>query len=278
MNPMPSSATIHVLGSGSKGNALLLETAGTSVLIDAGFTEPELVRRLDGAGRTPDQIDAVLITHAHTDHYQPGTVRFCQRYAIPLYHCDKAERALISGAARLRTLRQKGLTHAFERGRPFSIGVLQVEAFELPHDASGGNVGLDIRFAANGQERRIAIATDLGTFFTEHLRHFVDADAIVLESNHDEQMLLESGRPATLIERILGDWGHLSNRQCAMALRAILERSRPGTVRHILLAHLSEECNLSELALRESRLALADSGHNLKLALTFQHKTATMSL
>jgi len=100
----------------------------------------------------------------------------------------------------------------------------------------------------------------------------------VLESNHDEQMLIHSGRPPVLIERILGEWGHLSNRQCAAALGSILEHSQPGAIGAILLAHLSQECNLGDLALRESRRMLTDSGHDPDILLTSQDEPVVRSV
>jgi len=275
---MSDALSIHVLGSGSKGNSLLLCAGATRVLIDAGFTEPELCRRLATAGFEPSQITGVIITHSHSDHFQRGIVRMCQRLRIPLLHCEEAERALRAQAPRLHTLKEGGLAVRFARGRPFEIGEIQVEAFDLPHDSNGGNVGLALRVRHNGAVHRVAVATDLGTFPADCLPHFVEAQTIVLESNHDEEMLLTSGRPATLIERILSDWGHLSNRQSAAGLRAILEHSRPGTVRTLLLAHLSQECNDGKLALAEARRALRGSGHQPALLLTAQDEPVDISL
>lgn len=269
-------ARITVLGSGSRGNAILVETGSARFLVDAGFSQSRLLEQLGAAGCPPDSLDAVIITHAHRDHYRAGTVRFCEVHGIPLGFCRGAERVLAERAPRLRELKKRGLTWWFDRQRPFSIGTVQLRAFEPPHDAPGGNVGLRFEMSADGEQRCAVIATDLGAFPEDCLTHFAESDLIILESNHDEDLFCGCGRPPDVIERILGDRGHLSNRQCAAAIKKILASSRPGTVRQVALAHLSQECNRGDLALREARCAVEASGHPIQIALTAQKETTTM--
>jgi len=275
---MNRKSEIHVLGSGSRGNAILLNVGETCVLVDGGFTEPEIKRRLQRIGRNADEIGAVIVTHSHGDHCRAGTARMCERHSIPIHYSKTATRTLFSKLPRFRKLKDSGLAVSFERDEPFLLGDISVEAFELPHDARGGNVGLSVRYSHNGTSKRVAIATDLGTMPKDCLRHFIEANTIVLESNHDEQMLLRSGRPAMLIERIMSDWGHLSNRQSSATLKAILEHSRPGTVEKVFLAHISEECNDRAIVLKAARNVLRDSESRARVLLTHQDKTVCSSL
>jgi len=236
------------LASGSSGNALLVASAEARVLVDMGLSQRRLKSGLKAAGTAPDEIDAVLLTHTHTDHFFTAAVGFCLEHQVPVYSAEENLRHLSRSLAGFRELGKAGLARAINGGT-LQIGDLAVESFDVPHDSHGRALGFRLALGPPRRRRTVAVATDLGHMPGECLRWFVDANAVVLESNHDPEMLRASGRPWNLIERIAGPWGHLSNEAAADALAEIIGRSHPGRVASIILAHLSKECNTPHLAL-----------------------------
>ena len=222
-----------VLGSSSSGNATLVETDDTSVLVDAGFSARELTRRLSMVGSDPADLNAILVTHEHTDHVS-GVRVLARRHGIPVYGSPGTLRA----AAR-------HLDGVDARPRPagetFDHDGFQATLVPVPHDATEPTaVRLEM------EDRRFLVATDLGHFPWSLLESGQDMDALVLESNHDEGMLENGPYPIYLKRRIRGPSGHLSNKESAVALRALLG---PRT-RGVLLGHLSQKNNNEDLALR----------------------------
>lgn len=214
------------LGSGSRGNALLIETAGCRLLLDCGFSVRELEQRLASVGVDPRTLDALLITHEHGDHIR-GAAPLARRYRLDLWMSHGTW--LAGGAEEIDGLH---LFHA-EQG-PFQIADTEIAPYTVPHDA---REPCQYRFRCG--KTRLAVLTDAGTSTPHLLNHLMDADALVLECNHDEGMLAAGPYPPRLRARVGGAQGHLSNRQAA----EILSRLDSSRLQHLAAAHLSEKNN-----------------------------------
>lgn len=225
---------VTILGSGSRGNAVLVETADARLLVDAGFSGRDLERRLAEAGVPPGSLDALLVTHDHGDHTR-GMGVAARRWRLPLYLTAPTRlacRALLDGTEDVRL---------YSRDAPVTIGGLVVEPFLTVHDAVDP-VAVTVTEAATGD--RLGVATDLGRA-TATMRHALrGCHLLVLESNHDEVLLRECAYPWSVKSRIGGSHGHLSNRAAA-ELAAELRHDELGAV---VLAHLSEQANDPHLA------------------------------
>jgi phosphoribosyl 1,2-cyclic phosphodiesterase len=217
------------LGSGSKGNALVVEGGGTRLLVDCGFGPRETVRRLARLGLAADEIDAVLVTHEHSDHIG-GVARYAARHEVPVFLTHGTSLAFAPGEV---------CHDVIDAHSPFSVGGLEVLPFPVPHDARE-----PVQFVVSDGRWRCGILTDAG-FVTPHMVAMLSGcDALVLECNHDEDLLARGSYPPALKRRIAGREGHLSNRDAAGLLRQ-LDRRR---LRHVVAAHLSEQNNLPDLA------------------------------
>ena len=217
------------IGSGSSGNSMLVELDGRRILIDLGLSCRRISTRLAEFGITPAQVDAVLITHTHSDHVN-GLKTFLKKYDGPLFMSHTTLRSL------LLEDRAQGLD--YNRPREILPG-LSVVAVPTSHDCPGSAC-----FRLETEETRFAFATDLGFVSEEILEQLGGCELMVLEANHDPSMLLNGPYPPLLKQRVRSDRGHLSNMQSAEAAAAFALR---GT-KQFLLAHLSEENNLPELA------------------------------
>ena len=231
---------ICVLGSGSAGNCTYIATTKTRILVDLGFGRRSLRRRLRQAGLPLDGLEALLLTHEHTDHVS-GVPALVRGLDIP---------AFMTGG----TLRESPALQEVDRikiisaGVPFHIGDLEVEALPVSHDA-GQPVGF--RFAAEGVQG--LLATDLGEPTPEITEPLADCDWLILESNHDEEMVLAGPYPWLLKQRLMGPKGHLSNH----ALGRCLKTHLGARTRHIFLAHMSRTNNHPQLALEQVSAALS---------------------
>ncbi len=225
---------LHVLGSGSRGNSILLETAEARVLVDAGFSGRQIERRLSAIGVPPDTISALVITHEHQDHTR-GMGVFSRRWKIPIY----IARATAASCSAL--LKGDEEIHFYRAGKPIDLGDLRVEPFLTCHDAIDP-VAVTVRQRSSGL--KVGIATDLGTP-TFAVRHALRrCQLLVLEANHDDIMLRTGPYPWSVKNRIASRHGHLSNRAAAHLGVELLHPSLAGVV----LAHLSQECNQPQLA------------------------------
>jgi len=219
------------LGSGSRGNALLVEAGTTRLLIDAGFGPREMSRRLERLGLAAEDIDTVLVTHEHADHI--GGAFACARrfgWAVLLTHGTLA--ASRSDHVDVRTT-------IIDSHESFPVGDICVHPFPVPHDARE-----PVQFVLADGASRLGVLTDAG-HVTAHMVAMLDAcDALVVECNHDARMLAEGRYPQALKRRIGGLWGHLDNAAAA----ALLSQTGRSGLRHVVAAHLSEENNSPELA------------------------------
>ena len=197
------------LGSGSKGNAILLESGGTRVLIDAGFSPRELARRLAGIGIAPESIEAVVVTHEHTDHVR-GVSSAQRRWRWQLF----GSAGTISAIADL----DAGRSTAVRPRAPFRVGALQFELVPVPHDASAPTA---VVVTATRSGFRTGVAHDLGAVPDELRSAFERVDLLMLESNHDQEMLRTGPYPAFLQARISGGSGHLSNAKSSVLSREL---------------------------------------------------------
>jgi phosphoribosyl 1,2-cyclic phosphodiesterase len=225
---------VTILGSGSRGNAILVETADARLLVDAGFSGRDLERRLAAAGVDPASITALLVTHDHGDHTR-GMGVAARRWKVPLYLTDLTRnvcRELLDGTEDVRP---------YTSAAAVEVGGLTVTPFLTVHDAIDP-VAVTVTETATGE--KLGIATDLGRA-TASVRHALrGCDLLVLESNHDEVMLRESHYPWSVKARIGGSHGHLSNRAAAELVGELYHDGLCAVV----LAHLSENANAPSLA------------------------------
>lgn len=240
-----------MLSSGSDGNATLVGSGDARLLIDAGLSLAELTWRMSLMRTGPDALDAVLMSHDHYDHIK-GAMPLCQRTGVPLY----ASRATIRASGLARAL-PDGQVREFKPGAAFEVAGLRVTPFAVPHDTF--NVG----FTLTDGEATVGLATDLGSVTLEVLSYLSGCDVVVLESNHDEEMLERGPYPPHLKRRIGSPLGHLSNADTAELVRSI---HHPG-LRHLVLAHLSRTNNRPELPLEAVGRVLEECGAGAAVSL-----------
>ena len=245
------------LYSGSGGNAAYLETPTARILIDAGKCTRTLVASLKSIGVEPDSLDAIFITHDHNDHVAALEV-LAKKHPVPVH-------ILFKSALRYRDTQPEALCKCFamKEKAPFTVrvGDVTVTAFETPHD-SRASVGYRFEFPDGERVVRVGYATDIGHVSAPIREGLAGCESVVLESNHDVDMLMDGPYPYDLKLRIRGRRGHLSNRECA---DLCAELSGQGTV-NFLLAHLSEENNHPDIAFDETNSALAGCGVSLRIA------------
>ena len=218
------------LGSGSKGNATLIQAGDVLVMVDCGFSLRETERRLRRLGIEPEQLSAILVTHEHSDHCA-GVARLSKRHQIPVYLTHgTAASGRCDGASELR---------CFNSEETFHIDDLMVHAVRVPHDAAE-----PCQFRLEWQDRRLGILTDLGCITPHVIDSYSNCQSMVLEFNHDAQMLHDGPYPPQLKRRVGGDWGHLSNRQAA----DLLAELGGAALNNLVVAHISENNNSRPLA------------------------------
>jgi phosphoribosyl 1,2-cyclic phosphodiesterase len=236
-----------VLASGSSGNACYVETAEARVLIDAGLSGEELIRRMENNGIDPAKLDAILLTHEHLDHIR-GAGPLARRFDLPVY----INRLTLKRA--LKTLGNLSKPVVFHTGHPIILQGLCIETFTKCHDAADP-VGVMVHTGG----ARLGILTDLGRSTPVVEDRLRGCHALVLEFNHDERMLDEGPYPLELKRRIKGPEGHLSNAQAGGLLKALCH----DALNTVVLAHLSEMNNHPEKAIQASKTAL--SGFRVKI-------------
>jgi len=218
------------LGSGSQGNALLVEAGGTKLMVDCGFGLKDCATRLERLGLQADDLDAILVTHEHGDHIG-GVARFAARHGTPVW--------LTHGTARHLEAQDSLTVRHIEGYSRFAIGDLEIAPFPVPHDASE-----PAQFVIGDGVRRLGILTDAGSVTAHMVDMLSGCQGLFLECNHDEALLRQSDYPPSLIERVAGDWGHLSN----VAAADLLQRIAGSHLQHVVAAHLSQQNNRPELA------------------------------
>lgn len=235
---------ICVLASSSSGNATLVETDEVKFLIDAGLPGTRIVKLLSQVGVEAESLEAIVVSHEHRDHIS-GVGVLSRRFRLPVY---------INAATydRARTVFGPIPGYSlFESGRPFVLGDVEVEPFHLPHDAAD-----PMGFVCRQGDVSVGLAMDLGKVTGLVLEKLRGCRAVVIESNHDEEMLLNGPYSWPLKQRIKSARGHLSNKNAARALLKLV----PDGTRSIVLGHLSQENNDPDLALATVKNTLSDAG------------------
>jgi len=226
------------LGSGSRGNALVVESGQTRLMLDCGFGTRETTTRLERLGLLPSDIAGILITHEHSDHIA-GAFKFARRHNLGVWMTHGTLAAAPRGLGELPRI------EVIDSHEIFSVGDLQVHPFPVPHDARE-----PVQFVFSDGTHRIGVLTDVGCS-TPHIEQMLSGcDALVLECNHDLDLIAASNYPPSLKKRITSRFGHLDN-QASAKLLAALDVSR---LQHIVAAHLSEQNN----SVSRARLALAN--------------------
>jgi phosphoribosyl 1,2-cyclic phosphodiesterase len=234
------SLSLYILASGSKANAIVLKRNGTALLIDAGLGIRNLLPALQTVSLRPEQLSAVLLTHEHTDHVR-GLSKLLERKLLPVY----TSRGTLDAVDYMMPARCKAVEMSEDE---IEIGDFTVRALPVPHDAAG-----PVAFHVISGGHYVTVATDLGEVPDDLAEALAHSTCAVLESNHDEQMLLSGSYPDLLKQRIRSRMGHLSNAQTAAALRAC----KGNGLRTVVLAHLSDENNDPALAHASAADALA---------------------
>ena len=236
---------VTILASGSSGNVVLLQTAETSVLIDIGLTAKRINGHLTTLDVEANSLAGVLLTHEHGDHTK-GLRVFCANSSVPVF----------TNPLTADSLKRSGVVanwNFFASGAEFQIGDLRVLPFSVPHDAADP-VGFVFRHA----ESSFAVLTDLGYATKQVVNCVQGVSALLIETNHDETMLQnDTKRPWAVKQRILSRHGHLSN----VAAADIVANVATTQLRHVLLGHISEDCNSSTLATQAVRTRLDADGH-----------------
>jgi phosphoribosyl 1,2-cyclic phosphodiesterase len=213
------------LGSGSSGNAMLIQSGETTVMLDCGFSCKETVKRLNLLNVDPGDIDAIVVTHEHHDHLG-GVGVFSRRYKTPVW--------MSYGTAQVERIGKCHQTHILSLHQTFDIGELSLEPFPVPHDA---NEPVQFVFCAN--KKKLGIFTDAG-HVTAHIRTVLsELDALVIESNHDLELLNNGSYSPSLKKRVAGPYGHLNNHQAAKLAFDI----HHNNLQHLITAHLSKQNN-----------------------------------
>lgn len=231
------------LVSGSSGNSALISDGNTTLLADCGLSCKKLEQALSSAGITPENLDGILITHEHSDHTK-GVGTVSRKYNLPVYATLGTHASMNLGTAEENI---RYITPDTE----FEIGTIGVKPFSIPHDAAEP-VGFSFFFG----EKKLSLATDIGKMNDYIFSNLKDSMAVILESNHDTQMLRAGRYPAVLKKRILSDIGHLSNDDASETVCKLIEN---GT-KYVMLGHLSNENNTPTKAYTKTAEAIENIG------------------
>src|SRR5437588_12230465 len=257
---------VTVLASGSKGNSTIVASSCTRILVDAGLSCRETVKRLRASGEDPAALSAILITHEHVDHIA-GLRVLAEKFEIPVYMTGPTHRAWFQmmrqeAKACERELKDLRRLEFFEAGRSFHIGDVAVMPFTIPHDAAD-----PVGFTFQVEGVKLGFATDLGYMPASVREHLRACDGLIIESNHDLEMLRSGPYPWSVKQRVMSRVGPLSNE----ALADFFASHYDGGAAFLILAHLSEQNNHPEIARRTAEQALG-----LRPSL-FQHQLALAS-
>ena len=244
-------ASVTVLASGSRGNSALIASTTTRVLVDVGLSCREITRRLRASGEDPSSLSAILITHEHSDHIT-GLRVMANKYQIPVFMTGATHQAWKREARDSRGAPcSLDCLEIFEAGRSFEIGDICITPFTIPHDAVD-----PVGFTLRTEGVKVSIATDLGYLPVSVKHHLRGSDVLLIESNHDLEMLRNGPYPWVVKQRVMSRVGHLSNE----ALAEFLTTDYDGSAAYVILAHLSEQNNHPEIVRGAAERALQRHG------------------
>jgi phosphoribosyl 1,2-cyclic phosphodiesterase len=215
------------LGSGSKGNATIIDTEHGCLMIDCGFSIKETTRRLERVGKSPQDISAILVTHEHSDHWK-GVLPFASKFSIDIYAtagCYRAVNVSPSTSKQFKVI----CSHS-----SFMLNNVQVLPIPVPHDASE-----PVQYIFSYDQFRLGILTDVGNITPYIIEQYNRCTGLLVEANHDVEMLLAGTYPRFLKDRVAGEWGHLNNYQTASLLSAIDQ----DIIQKLVIGHISESNN-----------------------------------
>ena len=243
--------SVSMLASGSRGNCALVASSSTRILVDAGLSGRETFKRLRGLGEDPAQISAILITHEHSDHVA-GLQRLATKLNVPVFITEGTHHAwnrAVRDEEGGRTGKTAELPQAehFAAGHSFRVGDIEVAPFTIPHDAAD-----PVGFTFRAEGVKIGYVTDLGYMPASVRDHLRGSTILVMESNHDVEMLRTGPYPWSVKQRVMSRVGHLSND----SLAEFFGSDYDGRAEHLILAHLSEQNNHPELARASAENAL----------------------
>ena len=240
--------TAYTLYSGSSGNCVYVKTPDTEILFDAGVSARAVERGLNDIQSSLSRIQAIFVTHEHSDHIK-GLEVISKKHHIPTHMITSSARALI------RNPQASLLNDLYLHPSVFTIkfGNTTIRSFPTPHD-SAASVGYTVEYEENGEKEKFGLATDIGHITEEIASSLMGSQAVVIEANHDVNMLFSGPYPYHLKLRIRSDKGHLSNEDCAKFARFLAEN---GT-KHFVLAHLSKENNYAPIAENTVRAAISE--------------------
>ncbi len=240
-----------VLASGSSGNSIYLSTKNTAILIDAGLSGKEMERRMESIELNPEDISAILVTHEHGDHIKGAGV-LSRRYNIPIYASAGTWKAANKKLGKI----DENLVRRTEEH--WQLGDFEIKSFPIPHDAAE-----PVGYVVGDGEVNFGLATDIGYITDELYDHLKDLDCMLLEANHDIDLLREGSYPGMLKRRIRGNEGHLSNDETAELLPELLKTNKKSSCPVILLSHLSAENNRPELAYLTVKNSVCSAGYKI---------------
>ena len=235
------------LYSGSSGNSIFVSANDSKILIDAGLPGKKIDEGIKSIGDKPEDIKGIFITHEHSDHIK-GIGVLSRKYDIPIYANDKTWLAMESSIGKIKEHNIK----IMDRRSTVEIGDLAIKSFVIPHDAIA-----PVGYTIENKGKKISVATDFGTFTEEIYSNIKDSEVILLESNHDINMLKFGPYPYNLKRRILSEVGHLSNEDCG---KAVVDIVRNGLGKKIILGHLSNTNNHPDLAFQTVLSVIEDNG------------------
>ena len=243
--------SVSMLASGSRGNCAIVASACTKILVDAGISCRETFKRMKAIGEDPRTLSAILITHEHSDHIS-GLATLAKKLRIPVFMTGATHQAWSRAMRDENGVRpQLERFERFESGHSFQVGDIAVKPFTIPHDAAD-----PVGFTFRAEGIKVGIATDLGYVPISVRDHLRGSDVLVVESNHDLEMLRVGPYPWSVKKRVMSRVGHLSN----VALADFFTNDYDNSASFVVLAHLSEQNNHPEIARREAERALATRG------------------
>lgn len=250
--------TFCPLASGSKGNSVYVSDGETRLLFDAGISCRALTARLEEIGVAIEDIDGVVVSHEHGDHIR-ALDQLTRRYETPIFCNVDTARAL------KEVLKVPPKLKIFTTGESFHFGEIEIHPFSIQHDTYD-----PVAFTVMMGSVKLGICTDLG-FVTSLVRaHLEGCDYLYIESNHEPDLVHAANRPPLYKQRVLSRQGHLSNESCAKLLSDI----HHDGLKHVFLAHLSEECNQEDIALQTIRERLSPDGKDLTLSIAYQDRVS----